>query len=269
MATPHFLMLKFNQWTSAHQALFIGVLIAFLLMVYGAYWAYKSKFDHCVFFQVTHSAQDAFICGNHYFGVYGPDGYSVEKAEQYFGKAVEIDPTTPDVWHQYARTAFLHGNYKQALFRINKQFEMRGDELIASYYIRGLIYGYAKQYDKAAADFLRFLEWSPTNWAARNDLAWVYFADGKFKEAEEQTALGLINNPENPWLLVSHAMSAYNLGDKKTAEADLIKAQIMAERLTEANWSRAYPGNDPRIAGEGLASFKKAIETNLALVRGE
>jgi tetratricopeptide (TPR) repeat protein len=198
--------------------------------------------------------------------VYGPSGYDVSKAEYYFGKAVEIDPKTPDAWHQYARTAFLRGNYQTALERINMQFKERGDELMASYYIRGLIEGYSKDYSAAEKDFLKFIEWSPNNWAANNDLAWVYFAEGKFKEAKAQTEKGLLGNPNNAWLLVTHGMSAYNLGDKRQAIEDLLKARDAAKNLTEANWSRAYPGNDPQIAGEGLAAFKRAIENDLTLV---
>lgn len=173
---------------------------------------------------------------------------------------------TPDAWHQYARIAFLRGDFQLALHRINKQFEMRGDELMASYYIRGLILGYAGRYKEAESDFEKFLEWDPTNWAANNDLAWIYFSQGKFKETEERAAIGLAHNQANPWLLVMHAMALYNLGDAAQALEELSRAKREAAMLTEEEWIRAYPGNDPRIAGKGLAEFKATIEKNLALV---
>jgi len=236
----------------------------------GVYWGvsamYKNGFARCIEFQVTHSANAAFICGNHYFGVYGSSGYDIKKAEYYFAKAVEIDPTTPDAWHQYARIAFLHGDFTEALYRINMQFKMRGDELMASYYIRGLIEGYAKQYPAAEEDFSKFLEWDPDNWAANNDLAWIYFVQGKYKDTKERAEIGLKYNPYSPWLLVMHAMSAYNLGDSKTAKEELRLARDVAAGLREEDWIRAYPGNDPLIAAEGLASFRQTIEENILLV---
>lgn len=249
-----------------HRTACIGAIVIITCIFGWGYWAVQSRFSQCIVFALARTAQSAFLCGNYHFAVYGPIGYDVEKAEYYFGQAVEIDPKTPDAWHQYARIAFLRGDFAQALYRINRQFEERGEELMASYYIRGLIEGYAKDYPSAERDFKKFLEWSPQNWAASNDLAWIYFAQGKFKEAAEQVAPNLAYNPDNPWLWATHAMSVYNLGDKETARTELLRAQELVNTLTEAEWSRAYPGNDPKIAGKGLAAFKKAIADNLLLV---
>jgi tetratricopeptide (TPR) repeat protein len=258
------MQMPFTRKASWIWSVFIFIVTSGIVLSF--WWAHQNKFIECLQFQVIPSAPAAFECGNHYFGVYGSSGYDVSKAEYYFGKAVEIDPNTPDAWHQYARTAFLRGDFQTALYRINKQFEERGDELMASYYIRGLIEGYAKDYAAAENDFLKFLMWSPYNWAANNDLAWIYFAQGKFKEAKEQTEKGLAASPDNVWLLVTHGMSSYNLGDKRQAVEDLLKARDFVKKLTEATWSRAYPGNDPRVAGEGLAAFRQAIEDDLTLV---
>ena len=259
----------FKQYKKKKQQVAIFILCAAILLA-GAYWGisamYKNGFARCVEFQITHSATAAFVCGNHYFGVYGSSNYDIQKAEYYFGKAIEIDPNTPDAWHQYARIAFLHGNFTDALYRINMQFKMRGDELMASYYIRGLIEGYAKQYPAAEQDFLKFLEWDPDNWAANNDLAWIYFSQGKFKDSAERSEFGLKHNPYSPWLLVMHAMSVYNLGDSETAKDELKRARDIAEGLREEDWIRAYPGNDQLVAAEGLASFRKTIADNILLV---
>jgi tetratricopeptide (TPR) repeat protein len=231
---------------------------------------YKNGFIYCVKFQFTHSAQDAFECGNHYFGIYGPSGYDVARAEYYFGRATNIDPTLPNEWHQYARTAFLRGDFVAALARINMQFKMRGDELMASYYIRGLIEGYAKDYAAAEKDFKHFLEWDRNNWAARNDLAWIYFAEGKYKEVVTLLhGFATTSKPPNPWLLTTDAMALYNLGDTKDAHTELIQARATAATLTEEDWIHAYPGNDPAIAGKGLAAFRQTIEDDIALVENK
>ena len=38
---------------------------------------------------------------------------------------------------------------------------------------------------------------------------------------------------------------------------------ITVAKISEADWLNAYPGNDPKIAGEGIAAFKKAVENNM------
>ncbi|MBY0473377.1 tetratricopeptide repeat protein [Patescibacteria group bacterium] len=205
--------------------------------------------------------------GDQFFG--GRLPYSLGIADIFYQTAISIDPNVPDAWHQRARISFLQGDFETALARINTQLELHGDSLMASYYIRGLIYGYDKKYLPAEKDFTHFLEWSPTNWAAANDLAWIYFAEGKFKEAADRTAKTLLTSPDNPWVLTSHAMSVYNLGDSKTALQDLLHAKEEVEKLTRAQWSRAYPGNDPAVASEGLAEFKKTIEKNIELVHSK
>lgn len=245
----------------------IGIILAVIFT--WVQWTVTTKYSSCIVFWMKNNAQSAFICGNHYFGVYGSSGYDVKKAEYYFGKAVEIDPKTPDAWHQYARVAFLRGDFSTAMYRINKQFEERGDELMSSYYIRGLIEGYMKDYPAAEKDFRRFLEWDPHNWAGNNDLSWIYFAQGKFKEAADQSSKGLGGSSPNPWLLVMHAMSMYNLGHKKVAEMELGKARESAQKLTEEQWAHAYPGNDPKIAGKGLTEFRKIIEQDIELVHND
>jgi tetratricopeptide (TPR) repeat protein len=228
---------------------------------------YKNGYIYCIKFYITSSAEDAFQCGNHYFDVFGPSDYNATKAEYYFGRATEIDPTLPDEWHQYARTAFLRGDFAAALYRINKQFEMRGDELMASYYIRGLIEGYSYDYSDAEKDFLKFLQWDRGNWAANNDLAWVYFAQGKYAQVTKLIhGFATTAKPANPWLLTTDAMSLYNLGDSTGAYKELLAARDAAATLTDADWIHSYPGNDPAVAGVGLDAFRKTIDDDIALV---
>ena len=141
--------------------------------------------------------------------------------------------------------------------------ELHGDNLVSSYYVRGLISGYAKNYTQAEADFKKFILWDDKNWAAYNDLSWIYFAEGKYPEAEAtaRTALGF--DDKNPWLLNSIGVSLLNQDKKSEAKVFLLAAKANATRLSEDNWQMAYPGNDPRVASLGLVSFKKTIEANL------
>ncbi len=202
--------------------------------------------------------------GNWFFG--GGPVYSLSAADAVYSIALAFDPTVPDVWHQRARIDFLRGDFPSALTKINKQFEVHGNELMASHYIRGLIYGFNHQYLEAEVDFKTFLDWDPTNWAANNDLAWIYFAQGKFTQAAVQARLGLVSSPNSPWLLTTHAMSVYNLGDVYTARDELLRAKALAAKLSVRDWIWAYPGNDPRVAAEGLTTFAHAIDADIELV---
>ncbi|MBI2618290.1 tetratricopeptide repeat protein [Candidatus Kaiserbacteria bacterium] len=206
--------------------------------------------------------------GNYYFNVNGAGIYDLERAEKYFEKALDVDANVPDAWHQLARIDFLRGDFDEALEKINTQIAIHGDSLMSSFYIRGLILGYMGRYEESEKDFLKFLEWDPTNWAAHNDLAWVYFSEGRFEDAADAAQEGLQNNPQNPWLLNMYGVSLMNLGDDIGAKNALQKAYAAAELLTESTWHWAYPGNNPMSATKGLKEFQEAIRKNLQLVGG-
>lgn len=203
--------------------------------------------------------------GNYYFNVSGLGVYDLKKAEKHFERALKIDPNVPDAWHQLARIDFLRGNFADATAKINKQIEIHGDSFMASYYIRGLINGYTGNLKEAEADFKKFLSWDKTNWAVHNDLAWVYFKRGDYKKVEIIAKEGLTFDKNNPWLLTSLGASLLNQGKKSEAKKIFENAQIAAEALTEKDWNKAYPGNDPRMASSGLVAMKKTIEYNLEL----
>lgn len=201
---------------------------------------------------------------------FGPEGtYSLPGAFVGYRAALFLDPDSLTARHQLARIHFLRGQFDRALSLIDEQIRIHGHSFMASYYIRGLIHGYRKAFPEAERDFREFLTWDPENWAALNDLAWIYFAQGKFAEAKETAARGLAIVPENPWLLTMHAMSTFNLGEAGAAADELRRAKAHAADLREEDWIRAYPGNDPRIASAGLASLRGAIEENIVRVNRE
>ena len=211
------------------------------------------------------NAEFALEIGNYYFNVGGTGEYDLKKADYFFSRAIAIDPAVPDAWHQRARISFLKGDFKDALQKINTQISLHGDSFMASYYIRGLIYGYDGQFDKAIPDFEKFLAWDKTNWAARNDLAWIYFQKGDFKSANKLAEEGLQFNPNNTWLLTMKGVTLLNLGKRQEARQVLENALKRAQALTPADWERAYPGNDPKSARDGLEKMVNAIEYNLYL----
>lgn len=207
----------------------------------------------------------AFEIGDYYFNANGSGVYDLNAAEHYYRKSLELDPATPAAWHQLARIDFLRGNFNAALAEINTQIVLHGHTVIPSYYVRGLIYGFMKNYDFAEKDFRVFLKAKPRNWGVYNDLAWVYFAEGKYAESASIAQQGLSVSPESPWLLTSEGVALLNLGEKDKAADALRKALMQAELLTPADWSMVNPGNDPHIAAEALDRMKEIIRKNLDL----
>ena len=208
------------------------------------------------------NAELQFIIGNYYFG---SEAYDVDKAQGYFEKALEIDPKIAGAHYQLARVYFIGGDFRTALDEINKEIELYPD-FKRSYYVRGLIYGYSRRYAESENDFKTFLEWKPDSWAGHNDLAWIYFQEGKYKEARDIALSGLKIAPDNPWLLNSLGVALLNIGDKTGARDAFTKSLAIVGSMTEKSWGVAYPGNDPSIYVEGFTKMKESIETNLKLL---
>src|SRR3989344_3285610 len=216
----------------------------------------------CVFYLRPDDPQLFFAMGNRYFG---GGAYDVDRAQGYFEKSLEIDPKIAGAHYQLARIYFIRGDFYTALNEINKEIELYPD-FKRSYYVRGLIYGYAKQPDKATADFKEFLKWKPESWAGHNDLAWVYFMKGDYKNSAETAREGLVSSPNNVWLLNSLGVALLNEGKLTEAKEALTKAQTAAEAMTLADWGKSYPGNNPSVYGDGLDAMRASIKRNLALI---
>lgn len=229
-------------------------------------WNHYHLFPSVAMFFNPGDAMLATDIGFRSFNTFGEDSYDIEKAQYYLYRALEIDPMAPRAWHELGRIDFLNGDFGPAIVKLNRQIALHGDEYMPAYYVRGLTYAFAEEYDEAEADFLTFLESKEESWAANNDLSWVYFRAGDYEKALEHAEKGLIHAPDNPWLLTMQGVSLMNL-DQKEQAADVFRhALVEAKKLTKEDWSRTYPGNDPAVAEQGLAEVVQAIEQNLALV---
>lgn len=203
--------------------------------------------------------------GNHYFNSERGGVYDLQEAKYYYSKSLEFDPQESLAWYQLSRIDFLNGDFPGALEKANRQIELHGDNPQSIYYLRALIYGYWGKYEEAEADFLKFLEWKPNSWAAHNDLAWVYFQQGKYEEAELIARKGLTANPGNAWLLNILGVSLLNQKELPEARKALAAAAEAAAALTPADWQRAYPGNDPKLAAGALSKMRDTIALNISL----
>jgi tetratricopeptide (TPR) repeat protein len=215
-----------------------------------------------VVFAIDPSAERAFLYGSRHFDAKDPREYNIDRAEYFFRKVATIDPETPFLFHELARIAFLRGDLRRALAQINIQIHLHGESAPNSYYVRGLIRGYAEDFDGAAGDYAMYLKSDPKNWAAINDYAWVLIKSGRYEEALAKLNEGIADWPQNPWLLNSRATALFELGRIYEAHNDIVLAEKYVADLTEAEWSHAYPGNDPLIAEAGLSAFRAAVFSN-------
>ncbi len=237
-----------------------GLLLAFN---YNSVRAALSNMYEDVAYAVSPTAARAYAYGVAHFDAANPAQYDINRASYFFNLAVAKDPTLPYIYHELARIAFLRGNFNQALALIDIQIERQGDKTPNSYYVRGLIEGYMGLYDASAKDYEHFIRFDPHDWAAKNDEAWVLLKAKRYADALAVTDSGLADDPANPWLLNSNATALYELGRYREALAVAEKASAAVALLTPAQWSHAYPGNDPAIAAQGLATFQKAVRDNM------
>jgi tetratricopeptide (TPR) repeat protein len=209
------------------------------------------------------SAERAYGYGMRHFDSERPAAYDIDRAEYFLRKTIELDPAYPLAHHQIARIEFLRGHFVEAIRQINAEIALSGDTYPAAYYVRGLVRGFRGEYSKAAEDFSHFLTLKPLSWPASNDLAWVLMKAGRYEEAARGLKAGLVHFPDNAWLLNSYAIALYEIGAHEEAAEVARRAHAAVLLLTPADWSLANPGNDPRIAGEGLATFRDAAIRNL------
>lgn len=205
----------------------------------------------------------AFSYGERHFDAEIPGAYDIDAASYFFETAASMNPDYPYLAHERARIAFLKGDFATAMTLINEQIGLMGDSAPSSYYIRALIEGYMGDYAASAKDYEHFLLFDPNDWAALNDYSWALLKGGRFKDAASVTSYALRRYPSNPWLLNSNAIALYEIGDFKTALSAAQRAVAAGEQMTEADWLHAYPGNDPKIAAQGVAAFRKASLDNM------
>jgi tetratricopeptide (TPR) repeat protein len=209
------------------------------------------------------SAERAYEYGEIHFSPGDPSDYDIQRAAYYFGEAARNDQSPPYVFHQLARIAFIEGDLPKALVLINEQINIEGDTTPPSYYVRALIEAYQGDYSDSEKDYAHFLQLVPDNWAGVNDYAWVLLKDNKPELAAIVTSSALVQYVDNPWLLNTNATALYELGDVARARIEIQKANAAVANITTAEWSVAYPGNDPGIASLGVSTFKAAVSENM------
>jgi tetratricopeptide (TPR) repeat protein len=243
----------------------IGAFAAVLaLLCYGIYLqVYPMQLGRLFREDRLYPASMFFMRGNYYFG----DGaYDLAQAEANFYRALGYENHANEpILYQLGRVYFIKGELAEAVSYFDQQLAA-DPAFVKSYYMRGLTYGYLNDFVRAEQDFKKFIETKPHSWAAHNDLAWVYFRAGRYKEAEEQARQGLEYAAGNPWLQNALGAALINQGRYEEAREPLLNARDGFALIGPEGWGMAYPGNDPRIYAEGHAASLASVDKNLELI---
>jgi tetratricopeptide (TPR) repeat protein len=255
------------KYIEKHSSPLTVVLVAVIVFCVSASFPYmKNRFEDVMFY-LDPSAERALAYGDLHFNAMRSYEYDVARAEAFFRKAYELDPTLTYIHHQLARIEFLRGNFPAAVELIDKQIEFHGTSTINSFYMRGLILGYKGDYLEAAKSYQAYLEADPRNWAAITDYSWVLLKANKPQESLDALLVGIDIFPDNPWILNGIAISLYELGRYEEALPYAEKAAREVKNVTTRMWLTAYPGNDPRVAEQGINTLTESINTNLEKIR--
>lgn len=242
-----------------------------------------TSFAYITFLPQAHDADaaleglSAFEKGEYYFNHDDDPGgaYDTTLAKQYYRQAFTEEPDNPYALYQYGRIQFIEGDFEGSLASFYELEERFGTRIPNIYYMLGLVYGYKgrvendpQAWEKAQEAFEKFITFAPKSPWPRVDLAWVYFAQGKFEEMQPVLEEGLVHYPENPWLLNMYGLALFNQGDTEGALREFKKAQEEAANLTPEDWGRSYPGNDPALWARGLDEFRSLIQKNVELAGG-
>lgn len=204
--------------------------------------------------------------GDLFFGKV-PSLYNVQLAQFFYARAADpkIGMSYPFAYHQLSRTYFIQGNLPDALDLAYKELEMY-PEHEATYYIIGLTLGFLNREEEAIDAFSKFIAFKPESWAARNDKAWLQFRIGDF-EGALLTIEPMASNTSNPWVQNTYGTLLMNHKEYQRAEVAFMNARERVSVMTEDEWGRAYPGNDPRVYSVGLQAMKTSIDNNLVLLQ--
>ncbi len=207
--------------------------------------------------------QIVFAVGEYNFG---GGAYNMSLAERAYKKTLSLDSSYPWANYQLGRIYLVKNKMLTAKSFLDKELEIYPDH-DRVYYVRGIVNGFAKDLSTAEKDFETFINAHPSEWAGYNDLAWILLKGKKWQEAKNVIKRGLdaTGDNQNPWLWNGLGVAELNLSDYKNAKVSFETALVFAQELTESDWVRAYPGNDPKEASTGLLAFKEALKKNIEL----
>jgi len=251
------------------------VLVTGLCIVGGAV-VLKNQTAVQVFMLKEFKGASSFEIGQYYFNHDGSTRvYDLAKARVYYEKSISESPVGHNMaWYQLGRINFIEGKFDAALDAFDNQIQYFEADIPQVYYMIGLTYGYRARQNNSTEDwiqaednFSRYITYVQLAAWPRVDLAWVYFAQGKFEEMLPVLEPILTVHASNPWVLNMYGLAVMNTAeDVSTALPYFYQAREEAQQLQIADWGAVYPGNNPAHWSLGLQEFNSLIEKNIALL---
>jgi|CXWL01.1.fsa_nt_gi DNA-binding winged helix-turn-helix (wHTH) protein len=147
----------------------------------------KAKADALKAVEINQSISDAYsIIGSIVFRY----DWNFIEAENYFKKAIEINPNSANAFHDYAWFLASQTRFEDAIKAIVKAQQLEPTSVRTNVDV-GWIYARARRYDQAIVQMKRTLDLEPNNITARQCLECAYFNKGMFAESVEN-AFGLM-----------------------------------------------------------------------------
>lgn len=206
--------------------------------------------------------------GNIFFGGHS-SLYNIRLAQFFYENQLDKDIEKNKTSEQYlnyqlGRVHFIKGDLYKSLEYLKAE-EVLHPNNKRVHYMQGLTYGYLHLEELAIEEFAKFIEWKPESWAARNDKAWLEFRLGKIDDALK-TIEPVVHLTDNAWVQNTYGTLLMNKKRYVEAKQAYNYAKIAADTLTEKEWGKVYPGNDPRVYAAGLKGTRLSIDNNLKLL---
>lgn len=170
--------------------------------------------------------------------------------------------------YQLSRVHFVTGELYEALDEAHEELIAYPDNT-ATYYILGLTYGYLGRTYEAIDAFSSYIGTHPGTWAARNDKAWLQFRAGDIDGALNTIEPIVDDFRYTPWVQNTYCALLISKERFSDAKVACTRAEEAIDKMTEADWGHAYPGNDPRVRALGLEAMRESVEHNFDTIRNE
>lgn len=198
----------------------------------------------------------------------GGSTHNLDKAIELYEQALAVDATNQEALYNLARAYYVNREYDKSFDAIAAYKEQYPDNP-RIHYVAGLAYGFAGDLDTAEAEFTAFLDSEINEWQGYLDLAWVYFQQGAFEDAQRVLKDGIAEHGANAWLNTSLGATLVARGEYERAEDVLRVAALQAKEVTLGDWQRNYSMNGPAAYEGGLTSLKSAIALNQSIASGD
>ncbi|MBW1732229.1 MAG: tetratricopeptide repeat protein, partial [Deltaproteobacteria bacterium] len=191
---------------------------------------------------------------------------NIEKALNFFNRAMEVDPQNPKVQIALAKAYWMLGrtNLAQKFFKNTLQLDPRNDE--AHFYL-GLILRKEKDFVGAEKMFLKALKFQSSNANVYNNLGVVYLEEHKYKKAIHCFRQALNIYPEHLEALYNLGLAFWASGHKEAA-----LKQYYQVLQVKPNWPKAANSLAWILATDkdkNIRNGKEAIKWALVACKGE